>query len=139
MNRTRSGIGVLRGACLAAFAALMGWTIPAAGVTIGVHNLGLFQIDGDATASCGASFNPGGVGTVGCTGDDWDSLYVCTGAFLGDCTKNAAGDPTGTGTKTVSGAMNRAFVISDLVTDAPELSIFIGGGSKDEADLNQWH
>src|SRR2546427_10505258 len=60
------------------------------GVTpaLAVHNDGIFQLDGDAKAgTCGGAFG----GSIGCTGDDWDSLYTCTSAPGLGCTKNPAG------------------------------------------------
>jgi len=98
----------------------------ALGVTpaLAVHNDGVFQVDGDAQAStCGTAFGGG----VGCTGDDWDNLYMCVpGGGLG-CSTNTPG--TGNG----------AAAISDLVVDLAPASIFTGGGSKDQMDITQWN
>src|SRR2546426_4636998 len=84
------------------------------------HNDGVFQIDGDVKAStCGTAFG----GTIGCTGDDWDSLYTCpSGGGLG-CTANTPG------------VGNSAAEIAPLVTDLSPASIFTGGGSKDQLDI----
>ena len=96
-----------------------------------VHNDGVFQLDGDAKAStCGGgplATGPSAFGgTIGCGGDDWNTLYNCAaGGGLG-CTKN------------VPGVGNGATAISDLITDLSPKSIFRGGGSKDEKDMTAW-
>src|SRR5437773_11648358 len=83
-----------------------------------VHDDGIFQIDGDAFHNtCGTSF-----GGLGCIGDDWSDLYTCSGTAEGDCSANTPG------------VGNNAKVISDFVYDPAPLTIFTGGGSKDEAD-----
>jgi hypothetical protein len=83
-----------------------------------------FQVDGDANeATCGAAFG----GSSCATGsDDWDSIFSC-----------AAGGGLGC-TKATPGSGNSADAISDFVVDPAPLSIFTGGGSKDEKDLTAW-
>src|SRR5438128_12208748 len=47
-----------------------------------VHDEGIFQLDGDAKAATCSGNGPGisSFGdSVGCNGDDWDTLYTCTG------------------------------------------------------------
>src|SRR2546426_10978290 len=90
---------------------------------LAAHNDGVFQIDGDArAATCGGSFP----GTIGCTGDDWDKLYTCPADGVLGCTK------------ATPGVGNSAAAISDLVVDLSPVSIFTGGGSKDQLDITQW-
>jgi hypothetical protein len=109
-----------------------------------VHDEGIFQLDGDAgNATC--SGNGPGISSfgdsVGCTGEDWDTLYTCTGGgSLGStCTSanpcDANGDGTLSGTECTA---NHANAISVLAVDPAPLSIFIGGGSKDEKNITQW-
>ncbi len=109
----------------------LGFAVPPA---YAVHDDGIFQVDGDAFfATCGSAFG----GTIGCTGDDWDDLYSCTGIF-GDCSATVPGDPTGVGSKTVGSATNSANVIATFQFDPSPVTIFTGGGSKDEQDITQW-
>src|SRR2546427_398032 len=96
----------------------------ALGITpaLAVHDSGIFQVDGDAFQStCGGAF-----GTAACqiTADDWNNLYSCS-------------TPEGNCTAAVPGTGNSANVISPLIFDPSPLSIFIGGGSKDEQDITQ--
>ncbi len=98
----------------------------AVGVTpaLAVHNDGIFQVDGDAqVGTCGGAFG----GTIGCTGDDWSQLYTCPSDGTLGCTANTPG------------VGNGAAAISALVVDLSPLSIFTGGGSKDEMDITQWN
>src|SRR3989454_10968556 len=91
---------------------------------LATHNNGIFQLDGDAkAATCGGAFG----GTIGCTGDDWDNLYTCPADGVLGCTK------------ATPGVGNSAAAISDLVVDLSPSSIFTGGGSKDQLDMNQWN
>src|SRR5262249_37447165 len=119
------------------------------GVTpaLAVHNDGIFQLDGDvitgpSSVSCGgnpAATGPSSFGgTVGCTGEDWDKLYTCSGTTAGDCKANIACDANGNGVLDAGECTgNHANVISDFVYDPAPKSIFTGGGSKDEQDLSQ--
>ena len=92
---------------------------------LAVHNDGIFQIDGDAqTSTCGTAFGPG----VGCTGDDWDSLYTCSKDGVLGCTASTPG------------VGNSAAEIAPLVVDLSSSdTIFTGGGSKDQLDMSQWN
>ena len=92
---------------------------------LAVHNDGIFQIDGDAqTSTCGTAFGPG----VGCTGDDWDSLYSCPNDGALGCTASTPG------------VGNGAAEIAPLVVDLSSAdTIFTGGGSKDQLDMSQWN
>ena len=109
-----------------------------------VHDEGIFQLDGDAKASTCSGNGPGisSFGdSVGCTGEDWDDLYTCTGGgSLGStctsaipCDANSDGVLSGTECTT-----NHAAAIALLAVDPSPLSIFTGGGSKDEQDITQW-
>jgi hypothetical protein len=91
---------------------------------VAVHNDGVFQVDGDVqTNTCGTAFGSG----VGCTGGDWDALYMCPADGVLGCSKAAPG------------VGNNAAAISDLVVDVAPASIFTGGGSKDQLDITQWN
>src|SRR5436190_23735052 len=74
-----------------------------------VHNDGIFQLDGDVrAATCGTAFG----GSVGCSGDDWNSLYTCpAGGGIGGCTK------------ATPGVGNGAAAIADPVTELSPLTI----------------
>ena len=128
---------------LAASAALLfaGTPMFAQAAGTGVHDLGIFQLDGDAfVGTCGGTATGPSAfgGLTGCTGDDWDNLYTCHGTF-GDCTTNTAGNPSG-GSCTPGQAPpnNCASVIAQFKVDPAPFSIFTGGGSKDEQDLSSW-
>jgi hypothetical protein len=90
-----------------------------------VHNDGIFQIDGDPqTSTCGTAFGSG----VGCSGDDWDRLYTCSADGSLGCTASTPG------------VGNGAAEIAPLVVDLSSAdTIFTGGGSKDQLDMNQWN
>src|SRR5439155_16871528 len=96
-----------------------------------VHDEGIFQLDGDAKAST-CSGNGTGISSfgdsIGCTGDDWDDLYTCTGG----------GSLGSTCTTAIPGVGNNATAIAALAIDPSPKSIFTGGGSKDEKDITQW-
>src|SRR5262245_29109579 len=108
---------------------------------LAVHNDGIFQLDGDAfKATCGTAFGAG----VGCTGDDWNQLYSCS-TSQGNCDARPACDLAGNGTNNNpdpacagNANANHANVISDFVFDPAPMSIFTGGGSKDESDIVDW-
>src|SRR5438552_1270102 len=114
------------------------------GPVFAVHDDGIFQIDGDAQkVTCGTAFPNASPPPdfFGCTGEDWDTLYTCTGGgSLGStCTTaipcDANGDGFLTGTECTT---NHANAISVLAVDPAPMSIFTGGGSKDEKDITQW-
>src|SRR6266550_4001832 len=109
-----------------------------------VHDEGIFQLDGDAKAATCSGNGPGisSFGdSIGCNGEDWDTLYTCTGGgSLGStCTValpcDANGDGVLSGTECTT---NHASAIAVLAVDPAPLSIFTGGGSKDEKDITQW-
>jgi hypothetical protein len=118
-----------------AFAVALGTT-----AAFAVHDDGIFQLDGDAlNATCGAAF-PNGTPPppfLGCTGEDWDTLYTCASDGALGCAHAIPCDSNGDGVQDVC-SDNHANQISVLVTDPSPLSIFTGGGSKDEKDLTQW-
>src|SRR5437867_2210002 len=105
---------------------------------LAVHDEGIFQLDGDAKAST-CSGSGSGISSfgdsVGCTGEDWDTLYTCTGGgTLGStctsatpCDANSDGVLSGTECTT-----NHAAAIAVLAVDPSPLSIFTVGGSKDD-------
>src|SRR2546428_212131 len=109
-----------------------------------VHDEGIFQLDGDAKAATCSGNGPGisSFGdSIGCNGEDWDTLYTCTGGgSLGStCTVALPCDVNGDGV--LSGTectTNHASAIAVLAVDPAPLSIFTGGGSKDEKDITQW-
>lgn len=76
--------------------------------TLATHNDGVFQIDGDVDPGNG-------------TGDDWQTLFTCAPGSA-DCADSGLG-----------GATDRSFV-----TDPAPLSIFTGGGSKDDLNITEW-
>ena len=109
-----------------------------------VHDDDIFQLDGDAKASTCSGNGPGisSFGdSIGCTGEDWNSLYMCTGGgSLGSTCSSAVpcdanGDGVLSGTECTT---NHASAIALLAVDPSPLSIFTGGGSKDEQDITQW-
>jgi hypothetical protein len=118
----------------------------ALGVTpaFAVHDDGIFQLDGDAKeATC--SGNGPGISSfgdsIGCTGEDWDTLYTCTGGgTLGStCTSAIPCDANSNGVLDAGECTtNHASAISVLAVDPAPLSIFTGGGSKDEQNITQW-
>ena len=109
-----------------------------------VHDEGIFQLDGDAKAATCSGNGPGNSSfgdSIGCNGEDWDTLYTCTGGgSLGStCTVALPCDVNGDGV--LSGTectTNHASAIAVLAVDPAPLSIFTGGGSKDEKDITQW-
>src|SRR5919198_565350 len=109
-----------------------------------VHDDDIFQLDGDAKASTCSGSGPGisSFGdSIGCTGEDWNNLYTCTGGgSLGSTCSSAVpcdanGDGVLSGTECTT---NHASAIALLAVDPSPLSIFTGGGSKDEQDITQW-
>src|SRR5215475_12047603 len=74
-----------------------------------VHDLGVFELDGDATNGPAP-------------GDDWDN--VCHQVLGGDC--STSNNTTG------------ATAVDWVAEPNPNASIFTGGGSKDPQDINQW-
>jgi hypothetical protein len=82
---------------------------------LAVHNDGTFEIDGDVIPNS----IPNAVDSTGTPGPDWQTLFTCTAS---GCTQTAAG-----------AAASAAFVL-----DPAPLSIFTGGGSKDQQNLDQW-
>jgi hypothetical protein len=88
-----------------------------------VHNDGNFQIEGDV---CGGGTITTGT-PVACVdtppADDWDSLFTCSGA-QGNCTLNV---PPGNAAEPPT-----------FVYDPGNVSVFTGGGSKDQEDIPSW-
>lgn len=78
-----------------------------------VHDDGVFEIDGDVHP-----FN----GPTGTLAEDWQTLFACPPGAPPGCTSSGLG-----------GASARSFVL-----DPSPFSIFTGGGSKDQLDINQW-
>ena len=93
-------------------AALLVLAVP----TFAVNSTGAFQLDGDAATGT----QPYGAPAP----DDWDR--ICRLAAPSTCTNPspAASTTATSGSWTADGALNA--------------SIFVGGGSKDPLDLNQW-
>src|SRR5512147_2125799 len=93
----------------------MGGLITGVQPVFAVHNDGTFEIDGDVIPNT----IPNSVDPTGSPGPDWQTLFTCTAS---GCTQTAAGT-----------AASAAFVLDP----APQ-SIFTGGGSKDQQNLDQW-
>jgi len=116
----------------------LGWTVPAivAGFTAlwlfatpayAVDSDGYFQIDGDVCG--GGAITSGGLNCVDTPGpvppgpaDDWDTIFSCTNT-QGDCKLTGFGD---------------AAEPPSFIYDPGSLSIFTGGGSKDQSDIPSW-
>lgn len=93
-------------------------SLAAAATTLAVHDLGAFELEGNATAE-------------GTPGDDWDN--VCHQVTVTDDTLNAIPDqclgiPDTTGATAVAWAND----------GSPNATIFSGGGSKDPEDISAW-
>jgi hypothetical protein len=112
---------------LASFLLLSLLVVPNA---FGVHDEGVFQLDGNATEAdtTGAIDPPGDPVEFG---DDWDQ--VCHQVTITDDTGNTIPNEC-----TTSGDTTGATALSWVSEPDRSTSIFTGGGSKDPSDVNNW-
>lgn len=86
---------------IGAFLVALGIVVVFATTAVAVHNVGVFELDGNATDSTSAASLP----------DDWDRVFAGTDHATGG---------------------------SSFKHEAANKTIFTGGGSKDDLDIDQW-
>lgn len=100
-----------------------------AGLTVNVlavHDVGVFQLDGNADTAT----NPAPVAT-----DDWDRVCYQARIEAGDSASTAAAT---CGTSSATAGLGGAKAVSWVSEPDRSTSIFTGGGSKDPNDLSNW-
>ena len=125
-SRTRRGLAIAATAGLA-----VGLSLLASPASAYMANSGVFQLDGNAVSSLGATAT---------AHDDWDKVCyeVAYKAAVAQGAGATAAAATATATCTNAGVTSSASAVGFANDGAQNASIFTGGGSKDPLDVSSW-